>query len=227
MTGMTNFTGPAHKGQAGEPGHAGHFAHATHTQAPSGLLTRPSRDENPSRYDVYRDDTPWLDAGGWERYPTEQPGSKFAPRFWETITEAEHAGELGNTYSIDPATGTVQRLMDTHLSDGHVQSDGPNATDWPENLDFHQQFDPAQDLYSENWEYNLADLVSDMVPGDTLIVQTQVVQGTDFTYDEYGNTVADCTCEDTHDEYNDDCDGYLADDLVGWALMAKIRRATS
>ncbi|WIB65344.1 hypothetical protein [Curtobacterium sp. MCBD17_040] len=210
----------------------GAFAAQEHAPAPATLTLRASsRDVNPSPYDVYSDDAPWQHAEKtWERYAVQKPGCVFAPRIWESLSVADYNGDLGSTYRLDPATGVIQRLHDTALDRDYLAADGGMPAQFPDGLDYQHEFEPYQDLDAAGWQHHLDDIVRDLQPGDTLIVQTQAVQNIALRPTDDGGFVEGCTCpsdQGNHDDSNDNCAGFLtSDDLVGWGLMARVDHGT-
>ncbi len=226
---MSDMTDILRNKDRGIPGNGGLFAGSTHAAASNVSLMPPAggRDANPSPYDVFRDDAPWVHpTSPWERYDRQKNGAVWAPRIWESLESADTAGDLGSTYRLNPQTGTVQRLHDTHITSDYVPSES-GTIDWPKDTDYREEFSASENLYSNTWEHHLGDLVKDLEPGDTLLIETQAVQE-DYPRDEANNPIADCTCDtDTHSHDNDDCDGTLTDDLVGWAMMARVERGAA
>jgi hypothetical protein len=229
MLDMTDMT--LRNKDRGIPGNGGQFAGSTHAAANNvSLMTSTAgsgRDANPSPYDVFRDDAPWVHpTNSWERYDRQKNGAVWAPRIWESLERADTAGDLGSTFRLDPHTGVVQQVHESRITSDYVQSEN-GAIDWPKDTDYRREFDSAENLYSNQWERHLGDLVKDLEPGDTLLIETQAVQE-DYVRDEDGNPIADCTCDtDQHSHDNDDCDGTLTDDLVGWAMMARVERGAA
>lgn len=130
------------------------------------------------------------------------------------ILAAIHDGELGSCWQVGPAEadGTLPVApADTSTrplfpyglldDDTRIGWDGTEPT-WPTGLDYTHLFDRAEVItapHHVNW--HLGDLLDDLRenPGTRLIFQTAVVEA------------------DTDDEDDDD-------NLVGWALVAKVVR---
>lgn len=224
MTGMAQII---RNKDLGTGDNGGQFAGFIRTEAPALSLQNAAaggRDANPSPYDVFTDDAPWVHpTNPWERYDRQKNGAVWAPRIWESLERADTAGDLGSTFRLDPHTGVVQQVHETRITSDYVTSEN-GTVDWPKDTDYRREFDSAENLYSNHWEHHLGDLVKDLEPGDTLLIETQAVQE-DYVRDDDGNPIADCTCDtDKHSHDNDDCDGTLTDDVVGWAMMARIER---
>lgn len=197
-------------------------------------ITTLSRDENPSEHDVYADDEPYIDpVNGFYRSKDAYDGQhlEYAPRLYETLARADAAGDLGNTYAINPTSGTVQRLHETSFDTDYVQDEGAADPEHPERrhglqlpdgVEYHHVFDATENLQADNWQWHLKDLMDDAdATGGRVIVQTQVVQDATLYYDMDGNAYEGCTCDDLHDE-STGCKGVQVDDITGRLLMAKV-----